>query len=1000
MKRAKSAGRPHPRRKRKASVSGKGKARKITASVDADNNVAAPSATQPLAHGEEVAREPAQTSRKSLAAPPPRATYRLQFQKDFTFADGEAIVPYLAKLGISHVYASPIHKARPGSLHGYDVVDHTVINPELGGEEGFIRFSDVLRKHGLGLILDIVPNHVGIGAENEWWQSVLEWGELSRHAQAFDIDWERLGANHKLVVPFLGNRYGVALENGELVLSFDAARGSFSVTHFEQTFPLCPPSYPIILDRALAALEETAPPPDILAISERLRLMGEETLAERRSGFPADAELLKQELARAVAGSAPLAQAIERAVTLINGTVGVPESFGTLHRLLEAQSYRLAHWRVAASDINYRRFFDINDLAGLRIEDAEVFERVHQTVFRFIREGRIQGLRIDHIDGLADPENYLNRLQDAIGPGFFILVEKILEWGEALEDWPIAGTTGYDVLNLIDGVLTDKETGRTLERLYRKVTELEGSYASLLRQAKSQVLEGGFASELEALVSDLKRIADADRRTRDYTAIAIREALREIIARFPVYRSYIGEGGLSPQDRRLIETTVASAKRHSALPDRSVHEFIASALIESFETQIPGAPDIELVRRFRRRFQQLTGPVMAKGLEDTLFYRYVPLLARNEVGGDPGQFGITPAEFHTANARRVRDWPSTMIATATHDTKRGEDARARLSAISQLPEDWAEAFRLWRKLVKPHLELIDGAEAPDANDQLILLQSLLGAWPFELLGGKGEARVLTSLHTRMEAFLVKALREAKRKTSWVNPDEAYEAAATGLLRKVLEPDSRFLRDFAPFARRLASLGMHASLSRTVLKCTLPGFPDVYQGTELWDLSLVDPDNRRPVDYDIRARALNRREDVNDLLASWPDGRIKQHVLASILRDRARSPALYAEGDYHALQAEGVKSRHILGFRRSRGGEQLVVVVSRLLGELLGADELPSARSWVDLALPLPSGTWHDVITGRTLVGDEKAISIGEILATLPVAVLRAAQGRSASRRSL
>ncbi|MBV9568741.1 MAG: malto-oligosyltrehalose synthase, partial [Hyphomicrobiales bacterium] len=779
------------------------------------------------------ARKPAASpmAKGSLAPPPPRATYRLQFQKDFTFADAVAIIPYLAKLGISHVYASPIHKARPGSLHGYDVVDHAVINPELGGEEGFRRFSDVLCEHGLGLILDIVPNHVGIGAENEWWQSVLEWGELSRHAHAFDIDWERLGANHKLVVPFLGNRYGVALENGELGLSFDATKGSFSVTHFEQRFPLCPPSYPIILDRALAALEEMAPPAEILAISERLRLMGEESVAERRSGFPADAELLKQELSRAVADSPALGQAIERAVTLINGTVGVPESFGTLHRLLEAQSYRLAHWRVAASDINYRRFFDINDLAGLRIEDDEVFDRVHETVFGLVREGRIHGLRIDHVDGLADPENYLRRLQGAIGPGFFIVVEKILEPGEALKDWPIAGTTGYDALNLIDGVLTDKDKGAAIERSYRQASGIEGSYSSLLRQAKGQVLEGGFASELEALVSDLKHIADADRKTRDYTTIAIREALREIIARFPVYRSYVGEEGPSPEDRRLIASTVASAQRHSSLPDRSVHEFIASTLLEGLEAQVPGAPDAELVRRFRRRFQQLTGPVMAKGLEDTLFYRYAPLLARNEVGGDASRFGISPAEFHSANARRAREWPHTLISTATHDTKRGEDTRARLSALSQLPDDWAEALRLWRKIVAPHVAVLENEESPDANDQMIMLQSLLGAWPMELLGGKDEARVLASFGGRMEAFLVKALREAKSKTSWVNPDEAYEAAATSLLHKILEPDGAFLREFKSFARRLASLGMLTSLSRTVLKCTLPGVPDIYQGTE-------------------------------------------------------------------------------------------------------------------------------------------------------------------------
>jgi (1->4)-alpha-D-glucan 1-alpha-D-glucosylmutase len=600
----------------------------------------------------------------------------------------------------------------------------------------------------------------------------------------------------------------------------------------------------------------------------------------------------------------------------------------------------------------------------------------------------VNGLRIDHIDGLAEPESYLRSLQSAVGPGFFIVVEKILEPGENLRAWPIAGTTGYDILNLIEGVLIDKDAAPVVERIYRGTTGVEGSYASMLRRAKADVLEAGFASELEVLVSDLKRIADSDRRTRDYTTTAIREALREIIARFPVYRSYIGEEGPLPQDRRLVETSVASAQRHSALPDRSVHEFIASTLLETMETEGPGGPDMHLARRFRRRFQQLTGPVMAKGLEDTLFYRYAPLLARNEVGGDPGRIGVTPDEFHAANLARARDWPHTMIATATHDTKRGEDARGRLSALSQLPEPWAEALRLWQAIAAPHLVILDGAEAPDANDQFILLQSLLGAWPTELLNGELDAQALATFGARMEAFLVKALREAKAHTSWVNPDEAYEAAATQLLRRLTERNGRFLREFAPFARRLAFLGMLTGLSRTVLKCTLPGIPDIYQGSEFWDLSLVDPDNRRPVDYAALDRALAQDEPPERLLARWGDGHVKQHVLASILGDRARTPALYADGDYQPLDAAGPKLRHVLAFRRSSGRDALVAVVSRLLGWISVADELPSPRAWAGTTLPLHPGRWRDLITGREFVADGGAFPVGELFASLPVAVLR------------
>ena len=580
-------------------------------------------------------------SKRAQQRPGPRATYRLQFHRGFTFDDAIKIVPYLARLGVSHVYASPIHEARPGSPHGYDIVDHSAINPELGGEEAFLRFSDALREHGLGLLLDIVPNHMGVGgADNSWWLSVLEWGELSPFACAFDIDWERLGANHKLIVPFLADRYGVVLEKGELVLSLDVSGGSFSVWHFEHRFPLSPPTYPIILDRALAASGEPDSFAGIMAISEELRAMGEETVAERRAAFPTRAEALKQRLAQAIAALPALGHGIERAISLINGVPGVPESFGTLHRLLEAQSYRLAYWRVAASDINYRRFFDINQLAGLRVEEPGIFARAHETVFRLVREGRVDGLRIDHVDGLADPEGYLRGLQDAAGPNFFILIEKILRPGEHLRRWPVAGTTGYDVLNLIDGVLLNCDAAEQFERAYRQATGLKSNYPALLRQAKTDVLRISFASELEVLVSDLKRIADMGRHNRDYTVIAIRRALQEIIARFPVYRTYINNGDTSLEDRHLIEASVSSAQKYSDLPDRTVHDFIASVLLGSMATSGPGEPDPELVRRFRRRFQQLTGPVMAKGLEDTLFYRYGRLIALNEVGGDPGRFGI------------------------------------------------------------------------------------------------------------------------------------------------------------------------------------------------------------------------------------------------------------------------------------------------------------------------------------------------------------------------
>ncbi|MFL5231575.1 MAG: malto-oligosyltrehalose synthase [Microvirga sp.] len=957
------------------------------------HTVAAPGG--PLARVAVVMAEEGRGTRPSanpLAAPPPRATYRLQFHKDFTFDDAAAIVPYLARLGISHVYASPIHRARPGSTHGYDIVDHRAINPELGGEVAFYRLSDALRQHGLGLVLDIVPNHMGVGgADNPAWLSTLEWGELSPDARAFDIDWERLGANRKLVVPFLGDRYGDALDKGELKLALDAAEGSFSVWHYEHRFPICPLSFPIILDRALVALGEigTESSAHLLAASERLRIMSEETVPERRTGFPEEAEGLKAQIAAATAGSPGLRVAIERAVNLINGTSGIPESFGTLHRILEAQSYRLAHWRMAASDINYRRFFDINGLAGLRVEEPEIFARAHETVFRLVREGRVDGLRIDHIDGLADPAAYVEALQREVGPGFYVVVEKILEPGEALRRWPIAGTTGYDALNLIDGAFVDTDAEAAFDALYRRIMASERSYGGLLRGAKTEVLETSFASELEVLVSDLKRIADTDRHTRDLAVNALRRALVEIIARFPVYRSYLDERQPDPEDLRLIEGAVEKAKRRSVLPDRTVHDFVRDALLRRIDTEGPGGPDPELVRRFRRRFQQLTGPVMAKSLEDTLFYRYTRLLALNEVGGDPGRFGIALERLHAEIAARARDWPHAMTATATHDTKRGEDARARLLALSEMPEAWAAAVERFDALTEPLLVDLEEVRAPDPNDRYLLLQSLLGAWPNDLLGGAPDPAAIEGFRERIAEYARKALREAKRHTSWVNVGEAYEEATDAIIRALVSPDSAFLRDFEPLARRLAHAGMVTGLARTVLKCTLPGIPDIYQGTELWDLSLVDPDNRRPVDYASRAAALEDGADLPALLRSWPDGRIKQQVIARLLADRAAAPQLYAEGGYEPLAAQGERSRNVIAFRRSRAGGDLIVVVPRLIAGAASGGSLPvGGEFWGDTALRASAGARREILTGSTLRCGEGGLPLRELFSALPIAVLR------------
>lgn len=924
--------------------------------------------------------------RNILASPPPRATYRLQFHKDFTFDDAVKIVPYLARLGISHVYSSPIQTAAPGSTHGYDIVDHSTINPELGGEEGFRRLSDALKEHGLKLLLDIVPNHMGVGGkDNGWWLSVLEWGRLSPVAEAFDIDWNRPGAEGKLIVPSLGGLYGEVLEKGELELRFDPAEGSFSVWHWEHRFPICPTSYPVVLDHALAVANDQAKSGDLRALTERLRALGDRTSA------PEEAEQIKRALAQAVAASPALRKAIDSAVAGINGISGRPESFNTLHRLLEAQAYRLSYWRVASSDINYRRFFDVNTLAGIRVEIPEVFEKTHELIFRLVDEGLVHGLRIDHIDGLADPEGYTRALQQKVGPGFFVAVEKILEPGENLRPWPVAGTSGYDVLNLIDGILVNAQAGDTFERIYREASGLQGSYDALLKQAKIEITEKNFASELEVLVSDIKAIADADRRTRDYTAFALRRALIEIVAAFPVYRSYLRDAEPAAEDVRLIDETVGAAQQSSSLADRSVHDFIASALLGK---TVANPADI---RRFRRRFQQLTGPVMAKSLEDTLFYRYGRLIALNEVGGDPGHFGLSPEAFHEANADRARHWPHAMIATATHDTKRGEDARARLLALSEMPEEWMQALELWRETVAAHLSEVNGAPAPDANDQMILLQALLGAWPLELLEGT-DSRQLAAFQERMEGYLAKALREAKRHTSWVAPNEAYEAAALKLLQALLDPKNAFLDRFQPLARHLSLLGMLNGLSRTILKMTLPGVPDVYQGTEFWDFSLVDPDNRRPVDYTARIEALDMNEPLAGPIRNWSDGRIKQRILSRLLHDRAASPAHYAEGGYRPLSIEGERASHLLGYIRQHGEGALAIIVPRLWRDLTDRGGQSVDRAiWSETTVALPHGTWRNVLTGDYILIDSEWQKVSALMNTLPFAVLRRDGDGSAPR---
>ncbi len=954
--------------------------RKLTRTVDgilAPNGPLAQAAAATLDEGRALSTHPRRLS------PPPTATYRLQFHKDFTFADATQVLPYIKSLGISHVYASPILKARPGSTHGYDTVDPTTINPELGGLAGFELMAAAIKEQGLALLLDIVPNHMGVGgADNPWWLSVLEWGVLSPLADTFDIDWERLGAHGKLVAPFLGGQYGEILEKGDLKLTFDEQTGSFSVDHYEHRFPICPLTYPDILDRAVAvdASEAAEDVAGLLRIAEELRALAQEPTPQTE--IVATCERLKQRLAR-LAGRGEVAQVIEQAVGILNGTPGVPESFGSLHRLLERQAYRLSFWRVAASDVNYRRFFDIDGLAGVRIEEPAVFLRAHKLIFDLVDRGLIQGLRIDHIDGLADPKAYAAALQHAIGPNFYVVAEKILEPGEVLRPWALSGTTGYEMLNLIDGVFVDPDAERSFDRIYRETTGFRQSYADALLAAKRQVLLESFSSELESLVSDMKRIADSNRLTRDYSVNAIRFALGDLICAFPVYRTYITPGLIETEDRALLGQVIADAKAITALPDRSVHDFVGSVLLGTVPTGRPGRAAPQLVNRFRRRFQQLTGPVMAKSLEDTLFYRYVRLLALNEVGGEPSRFGIPLADFHAENRRRAQAWPQALTTTATHDTKRGEDARARLIALSEAPDLWAQALAVWRASVGAISE-------PDANDQYLFLQSVLGVWPIELLE-HDDPQVLDALRQRLAAYVPKALREAKRYSKWIEPNEAYEKATIDLLDRLLADGSRFIAGIRPIIRDLARRGMLNSLGRSVLKCTIPGVPDFYQGSALWDFSLVDPDNRRPVDYRERTDILKGGESLESLLGHWQDGAIKLRLANDILRDRREHARFYAEADYRPLTLTGEKWSRLVAFSRRHNQEALAVIVPRLSGSGSAKSLTPAGSGyWGSTTIDLPAGRWRDIFEDRMHVS-QGSITAGTLLADFPFAVLRMAE---------
>jgi (1->4)-alpha-D-glucan 1-alpha-D-glucosylmutase len=896
-----------------------------------------------------------------------RATYRLQFHRGFTFRDATGLVPYISKLGVSHIYASPIMEARPGSTHGYDIVNHDRLNPELGGEEDFAAFVDALHRHDMGLILDFVPNHMAVGgADNAWWLDVLEWGWDSPFAEYFDINWQatRPDLKERVLLPILGDQYGVVLENGEIEVRFDAELGSFSAWYFTHRLPISPHTYPSVLTQGGKPLAQLAADFGALSYHEP-----RESTAQ-----------LKLRLAERARDPA-IACAIASALTRVNGRKGQPESFLSLHRLLEAQAYRIADWRVAAEEINYRRFFNINELAGLRMELPEVFERTHRLVGRLIERGDVQGLRIDHIDGLFDPRAYCERLQQAFGP-LYVLVEKILAHHESLPDWPVAGTTGYDFANQVLGLFVDPAGERAMTRFYRRVANRSESFDEVLYASKKRIIQVNLASEMSVLAREFHGLSMRGWRTRDFTLNGMLSALEEVIAAFPVYRTYVSAGSVSAEDQRYIEWALAQAKKRWRTADTSIFDFIHEVLTGHPAARNPDLRPAEVLR-VAMHFQQVTGPVMAKGYEDTAFYRYVRLLALNEVGGDPRRFGSSPAAFHHQMRDRVRTSPRGMVTTATHDTKRGEDARVRLALLSEMPREWGRRLMRWRRLNRSYRSQVDDEIVPDRNVEYLFYEALLGAWPPGLAPDDRDG--MRELAERLEPYMIKAGREGKEQSSWSNPNAANETGLQRFVGSALDASrpNLFLADFYNFVELLAALGAISSLSQLVLKLTVPGVPDIYQGGELWDLSLVDPDNRRPVDWNARRRMLSVIGEgcAANVAAQWQDGRTKLFVTSRLLAFRRFRPELFAEGDYQPLDTTGSGSDHLCAFIRTRGEERLAVAVPRLVYRLYR----DGVADWGATTLVLPSGTWRDVFTGERFDGSE--VRVSRLLADLPVAVL-------------
>lgn len=932
----------------------------------------------------------------------PRATYRVQFNRGFPFDQAAEIVPYLADLGIGDLYASPLFRAVPDSTHGYDICSFGELNPDLGGEQAFYALSAELSRFHLGLLLDMVPNHMGNDLTNAWWVDVLEHGPRSPYAEWFDIDWSR-NADHlrgKVLLPILEDHYASELQAGKLGVTCEDGR--VSVAYGKWRFPLAPHSLaPTLEDVARRCDAEPAAREAVHQLRTCVRVIAADDGAAGRAELAA----ARRHLAHWMETCPEFKSCMQAALAARNKD---------LHALLQQQHYRLAFWRVGPEEINYRRFFDVTQLVSLRMELPEVFEASHELAFKLIEQGWITGLRIDHPDGLWNPRQYFARVQEQArkltGKALYVVAEKILSGEEELpRNWPVHGTTGYDFLNRLNGLYVDSANEARFAELYRRFSGEQWDFPALVLSRKRLILEKSLISETRALFHRLLEVARSCREGLDLSRDALLAALKEILSAFPVYRSYVEEHTSDPgaADQENVRRATARAREVNPALDPGVVQFIENLLLLRLPADLGEA---KRARQFVMRFQQLSGPATAKGLEDTAFYNFFQLVSLNEVGGEPDRFGTSPEQFHEHNRRQSNLWPHTLLATATHDTKRGEDARARINVLSEMPLRWGDAVARWAEMNEAHRAALPTGLAPDRNDEFLFYQALVGAWTSECRAPRG----LEPLRERLVAYLQKAIKEAKRHTTWTEPNEPYESAVAAFVRRVLsESNALFLEDFQRFHQDIAFHGLLNSLSQTALKLMSPGVPDIYQGTELWDFNLVDPDNRRPVDYGLRRTLLSdlqRRipldaegwpanpEDavrtIHRMIANPEAGQIKLWLNWRLLALRRRFPELFAVGDYVPLNVTGARQKHLCAFARNCQNETVVVVAPRLVYGLTGGDPVvPLGQAiWKDTHLNLDGcrsrGQMRNWLTGEPVAGHNTE-AVGHLFSAFPIAVLTA-----------